>query len=157
MVLKLCDFLSSLASRTKNVEDTISKARNESGENLEKRIEESKAELQRKKDEFISHAKAINTRMKNGWDFFKDSINQTVEHIGAEATEKKEAVHKLIEEQKHELSIESAERQYNNSADYAALCVEWASVALLEVENATLQSFAAKQKLDTLRKQAYLN
>jgi len=155
MAKKLSDLLSALASKTKSVENKIEKAREESGEKLDKRIEESKAELQSKKDEFISHAEEINTKTKDGWDFFKTSVNQKIEHIKAEAVETKENIHKKIKDKRHELTVESAERQYNNSVDYAACCIEWASVALSEVESATLESFAAKQKLAALKNQTH--
>ena len=108
MAKKLSDLLSALASKTKSVENKIEKAREESGEKLDKRIEESKAELQRKKDEFISHAEEINTKTKDGWDFFKTSVNQKIEHIKAEAVETKENIHKKIKDKRHELTVESA-------------------------------------------------
>ncbi|HKC35843.1 MAG TPA: hypothetical protein VKB95_07260, partial [Chitinophagaceae bacterium] len=112
MAKKLSDFLSALASKTKSVEDKIAKGREESGEMLDKRIEESKAELQRKKDEFISHAEAVNTKTKEGWESFKESVNQKVAHIKTEAKEKKETGHKKVDERKYELNVESAGQQY---------------------------------------------
>ena len=81
MAKKLSDFLSELASKTKSVEDKIARAREESGEMLDRSIEEANAELQRKKDEFISHAEAVNTKTKEGWDSFKKSVTQKVDHI----------------------------------------------------------------------------
>lgn len=147
----LSDLLSALALKTKSVEDKIAKARNESGDKLDKRIAESKAELQHKKDEFIDYVKAIDTETKAGWDSFKSSVNRKVEHLKSEAQEKTETLQNKVDEKKHELSVKTAEQQYNNAVDYAAACIEWAAVALSEVESATLESFAAKQKLSDLK------
>jgi hypothetical protein len=155
MAKKLSDLLSVLASKTKSVEDKIAKAREESGETLNKRIEESKAALQRKKDEYLSHAEAVNNRTKEGWDYFKQSLTQKAAHVKAEVKETKETAYNKVYEKKQALTAESAERQYNHSVDYATCCIEWASVALSEVESATLESFAAKQRLDALKNQTH--
>lgn len=155
MEKKLSDLLSALATKTKAVENKIENAREISGKQLDKKIEDSKAELQQKKNEFISHAKTVNTYAQEGWDLFKKAVNQKVELVKAEALEEKETLHKKVDEKRQELNFKSAELQYNNAVDYAAFCIEWAAIALSEVESATLESFAAKQKLNDLKKQAH--
>jgi hypothetical protein len=153
MEKKLSDLLSALAIKTKAVETKIESAREVSGKLLDKKIEESKAELQQKKNEFISHAEAVNARTQKGWDSFRKDISQKVEHVKAEATEKKETFKKKVDEKKQELNVESAERQYNNAVAYAAFSIEWAAIALSEVESAMLETFKAKQKLNDLKEQ----
>ena len=148
---KLSDLLSELAAKTIKVEKEIEQARQVSAKLLDKKIEESKAELQRTKAEFIIHAEAVNVKSKEGWDSFKKSLDLKVEQVKAQVQEKKEIVSQEVAKKKQELNIESAERHYNNSLDYATFCIEWAIVALSEVESATLESFAAKQNLESLK------
>jgi t-SNARE complex subunit (syntaxin) len=152
MEKKLSDLLSALATKTKAVENKIENAREVTGKLLNQKIEESKTELQKKKNDFVSHAEAVNAKSQKGWDSFKKSIMQKAEHIKAEAKDKNKAFHKIIEENKQELSVEAAQRHYNNAVDYATFCIEWAAIALSEVESATLESFAAKQNFNKLKK-----
>jgi hypothetical protein len=147
MEKKLSDLLSALATKIKAVESKIENAREISGTQLDKRIQESMLELQQKKNEFISHAEAMNAKTKEGWDSFKKAISQKVEHVKTAAFDKKDTLNKKVDDKKQELKLKYAEKHYNNTVEYAAFCIEWAAIALAEVENATLESFAAKQKL----------
>jgi murein L,D-transpeptidase YafK len=151
MTTKLSDALTSLAAKSKSVEDKIAMARQETKEKIDKRIKESKAELQAEKDQFVNHAEAVNAKVKDDLYSFKEAIDHKIDHIKAEAADIKDRVKEKIDKTKHEWDVASAERYYNDSLDYAAACIEWANVALNEVETATLECFAAKLELEDVR------
>ena len=150
MAEKLLESLARLEESTKSVEEKIRKGREETKEELIKRIEESKAELQVKKCSFIIHVEAMNTKEGDALDFYKTSLNQKADHLKAEVNSKNDHIHVNPEEKKHELNSASAERSYNDSVEYAKSCVDWDLIALAEVENATLEAFSARIQLEDL-------
>ena len=152
MANKLTDALAALSVKTKSVENKIAAARAETKEKLDARITESKAELAEKKENFISKAETATVVAAEKNNSFKQAINQKVEHLKAEAAAKKETVKNKVEEKKQEFDVHVAENKYHDACTYADNCVEWAIVALAEVETATLEAFAAKLKLDDLKK-----
>ena len=151
MAEKLSESLTKLAAKTKSIEDKIRRAREESKDKLDKKIEESKAEIQSKKTNFITHAEAVNAQVEGEWDTFNNYLYQKVEHLKAEANQKKHSLNKKLEEKKQERNIVSVERHYNNSVDYAKSCIEWAMIALAEVEISTLEAFAARLQSEDLK------
>jgi LPS O-antigen subunit length determinant protein (WzzB/FepE family) len=151
MAKKLSDALAELSVKTKSVEDKITAARTEAKEKLDARIDASKAELEAKKAHFISQAKAVKEKAEAKNSSFKESISQKIEHLKAEAKVKKEAVKTKIEEKKHEFNVDTAEADYYDAVDYAETCIEWAIVALADVETATLEAFKAKANYEKLK------
>lgn len=151
MAERLSESLARLAEKTKSLEDKILKARKDSGEKLVKRIEESKAELQLKKDNFISNAVKVKAQAESERTSFQTSIRQKAEHLKAEAQVKKEHIHDKLEQKKHERNIASAERDYNTSIDTAEATIEWALIALAEVETSILEAYAAKLYVENLK------
>jgi hypothetical protein len=151
MAERLSESLAKLAEKTKSLEDNILKARKDTEEKLAKRIEESKAELQLKKDNFISHADKVHAKAESEMKSFQTSIHQKVEHLKAEAQLKREHIHEKLEQKNHERNIASAERHYNTSVDIAESSIEWALIALAEVETAILEVYAAKLKVEDLK------
>jgi len=152
MANRLTDALAALSVKTKSVETKIGEARIEAKEKLDARIAESKAELAAKKEKFIANAETAKANAAEKTSSFRDEIKQKVEHLKAEAAAKKEAVKNKVEEKKQEFNIHVSEKRYNDAFAYAEDCVELASIALAEVETATLEAFAAKLKLDELKK-----
>jgi len=142
--------LASLADKTKDVEDKIALARLESKDILEKSIADLKNEIQTGKDQFIMDYERFSVSLKNEWPGFSAGIIQKVDHLKAEAGAKKEKAEQKRDEMRQVNDIASAQRYYNEVLDYAASCIEWASIALSEVEYATLESFKAKMNLDAL-------
>jgi hypothetical protein len=124
MAEKLSESLTKLAAKTKSIEDRVRKAHEESKEKLDKKIEESKADLQIKKDSFITNADFVLKKFTPG---------------------------KKLEEKKHEWDLASAVRHYNESVDYAKSCIEWAMIALAEVEISTLEAFASRLEVENLK------
>lgn len=151
MAEKLSESLAKLAEKTKSLEEKILKARTDSKEKLSKRIEESKADLQLKKDKFIAHADQVNAQAKSELNSFQTSIRQKGEHLKAEAQVKREQIHDKREQQKHERNIASAERNYNTSLDNAEYSIEWALIALAEVEASILEAYVAKLYVEDLK------
>lgn len=151
MAQKISDELASLAVKTKGVEEKVTAARQESGEKLDKMISDTIEELESKKEIFIKHAEEINAKVNGDWDSFHESIKQKAEHIKSETAAKNKLLIERAYDKKHEQDEASAEKYYNDSIDYTLSCIEWASVALTEVESATLRAFSAKLQLDSLR------
>ena len=151
MAERLSESLAKLAEKTKSLEDKILKARKDSEEKLAKRIEESKAELQIKKDSFITHAESVKAKGEGELDSFNSFLHQKAEHFKSEAKKKKLTLDKKLEEKKLERDLVSAERHYNNSVDYAKSCIEWAMIALAEVEISTLEAFALRLQVENLK------
>lgn len=148
---KLSDALASLAARTKNIEDKVAAARQESKEKLDKMIADSKKELKARKETFVNHTEELNAKAKGDWGSFKESLKQRAEHIKADTDTKKKHLKEKIDEKKHDWDVTLAENYYNDSIDYTISCIEWASLALTEVENATLEAYSAKLQLDALK------
>lgn len=151
MAEKLSESLTKLASKTKSIEDKIRKAREESKERLDKKIEESKTELQIKKESFITHADSLNADGEGELNHFNKFLHQKAEHLKAEAVANEEHFHEYPERKKHERKVASAERHYNNSVDYAKSCIEWAMIALAEVEISTMEAFVSRLQVDNLK------
>jgi hypothetical protein len=151
MAERLSESLAKLAEKTKRLEEKTLRARTDSKEKLTKRIKESKAELQLKKDNFISHADQVHAQAEGELNSFQTSIRQKVEHLKAEAQVKREHIHEKLEQQKHERNIASAERYYNTSLDIAESSIEWALIALAEVETSMLEAYAAKLYVENLK------
>lgn len=151
MAERLSESLAKLAEKTRSLEEKILKARTDSKEKITKRIEESKAELQLKKDNFISHADQVHDHAESELNSFQTSISRKVEHLKAEAQVKKEHIHEKREQLKHERSIASAERRYNTSLDIAESSIYWALIALAEVEASVLEAYAAKLYVENLK------
>lgn len=152
MANKLTEALAALSGKTKSVENKIAAARAEAREKLDARITESKAELAAKKENFISKAAAAKAEAAENSSSLKDAINQKVEHLKAEAAAKKEAVKNTVEGKKQQLDVAASAIHCQEAFAYADNCVEWAMIALAEVETATLEAFAANQQLEDLKK-----
>ena len=152
MAGKLSDSLTKLAAKTKSIEDKIRKAREESRVKLDKKIEESKADLQIKKDSFIAHADSVHAKGNCEVDSFNDFLYQKAEYFKSEVKKRTLSPARKLEEITQERDQISAERYYNNSVDYAKYCIEWAMIALAEVEISTLEAFAARLQSEDLKK-----
>ena len=151
MTERLSGSFAKLAEKTKSLEEKTLKARADSKEKLTKRIEESKAELQLKKDKFISHADHMYAQAESELNSIQTSIHQKVEQLKAEAQLKREFTHEKLEQHKHERNIASAERYYNTTLDIAESSIEWALISLAEVETSMLEAYAAKLNVENLK------
>jgi phage-related minor tail protein len=144
--------LTALSAKTKSVEDKIATARAEAKEKLDTTIAESKAEAAAKREKFIAKAESLKASADYKSIALKASIGQKIAHLKAEAEAKKEAVKNKVEEKKHDFDVHRAEKAYHDACTYGDHTIEYAIVALAEVETAVLEAFAAKLKLDDLKK-----
>lgn len=151
MANKLSDALEALSVKTKSVANKIAAANAETKEKLDARIAESKAEAEAKKEHFIVKAESVKADVEDKNNSVKESINQKIVHLKADVTAKKEAVKSKVQEKKHEFNMDAAEVDYHDACTYAESCIEWAIIALAEVETAVLEAFAAKLKLVDLK------
>lgn len=152
MAKKLSDALAALAVQTKNLENKTSAASQETKEKLAKRIADLKIKLQAKKDQFVEEADALNSKAGGEWNSFKDSLDLKVNHIKNEAAAKNDQLKEKIDVMKHDHEVSSAQKKYDDSIDYVSTCIDWASAALLEVEDAVYKSYEAKLDLDNTQK-----
>jgi hypothetical protein len=148
---KLSDGLATLSAKTKSVEDKIAKAKESNKEKLDTQIAEAKANAEKKKTEFISKADAEKAKIEGKVSSAKSSFKEKVAHLKAAAKAKKEQIEAKIAENKHEIKLTDAEWDYEDAVDYAENCVEWALIALADVEEAALEVLDAKLKYESLK------
>jgi hypothetical protein len=96
----------------------------------------------------------VNAQAESELNSFQTSIRQKVEHLKAEAKVKGAHIHEKLEKQKYERSIASAERHYNTSLDNAESSIEWALIALAEVETSMLEAYAARLYFEDLKEKS---
>ncbi len=96
----------------------------------------------------------MNAQAESEFNSFRTSIRQKVDHLKADAQVKKEHIREKLEQQKHEHRIASAERHYNTSLDNAESSIEWALIALAEVETSMLEAYAARLYFEDLKEKS---
>lgn len=153
MSTKLSESLASLSQKTKSVEDKVSAASTEAKEKLDARIAESKAEAEKSKANFISNVESAKASADAQGRSIRETISQKVEQLKAAPKAQADRIKNAIEEKKHAFDVTVAEANYLDAAAYAENSVQWAMVALAEVETAALEAFEAKLKWDELKKQ----
>jgi hypothetical protein len=149
---KLSEALASLSVKSKNVEDKFAQAKTEGKEKLDAEIAEAKSYAENLKNEFISKANTAKAGIDEKVSSAKNSIQEKVDQILAQANAKKDEVIAKVAAKKQEFTLKEAEWEYNNAVDYAQNCIDWAVIALADVQEATLEVLVTKAKLDDLKK-----
>jgi len=147
----LSDALASLSAKTKSVEDNIAKAKTASKEKLAAQLAEAKAYAEKKKTEFISKADAVKADVDGKVSSAKKSFQEKIAQLKAQASAGKAKVEAKITAKKQEIHLKDAQWDYDDALDYAQNCIDWAVIALADVEEATLEALDAKVKLDSLK------
>jgi hypothetical protein len=151
MAHKLSDGLATLSLKAKSVEDKIAQAKTESKAKLDARIAEAKSYAEKIKSEFISKADAVKANADAKISSAKNSIQEKVAQLKAQASSTKAEIEAKVATKKQEVTLKNAERDYNDAVDYAQNCIDWATIALADVEEASLEVLEAKAKLDDLK------
>jgi len=147
----LSDALATLSAKTKSVEDNIAKAKTESKEKLDAKIAEAKAYAEKKKSEFVAKANAAKVDVDEKVSSAKNSFKEKIAQLKAQASAKKAEIEAKIAAKKQQINVKDAEWDYNDAVDYAQNCIDWAVIALADVEEATLEVIDAKAKYDSLK------
>lgn len=148
---KLSDGLATLSSKAKSVEDRIAQAKANNKEKLEAQIAEAKAYAEKKKSEFVSKADATKATVEGKVSTAKSSFKEKLAHLKAAASAKKTAFEAKVAARKHDIKLTDAEWDYEDAVEYAQDCVDWALIALADVEEAALEVLDAKLKVDSLQ------
>jgi hypothetical protein len=148
---KLSESLSVLSVKAKNVEDKIANAETETKESLTEMIAQSKASLELKKEDFIAKVDSVKADAQSKNTAFKEKIHAKIEFLKADAKAKKAAMEQKVDEKKHEIKLAIAEQNYYDAEEYAEDCIDWAIIALANVEEATLEAFKMKLEYEGLK------
>ncbi len=148
---KLSDRLAALSSKAKSVEDKIARAKTNNKEKLESELAEAKSYAEKKKNEFISKADAVKATVDGKVSTAKNSFKEKIAHLKAAASAKKAAFDAKVAAKKHDIKLTDAEWDYEDAVNYAQDCVDWALIALADVEEAALEVLDAKLKVDSLQ------
>ena len=147
----LSDALATLSAKTKSVEDNIAKAKTASKEKLDAQIAEAKAYAEKKKSEFTAKADAAKADVHGKVSSAKNSFKEKIAQLKAQANAEKAKIKAKVAAKKQEINVKDAEGDYNDAVDYAQNCIDWAVIALADVEEATLEALEAKVNLDSLK------
>ena len=147
----LSDALATLSAKTKSVEDKISQAKTASKEKLEAQIAEAKSYAEKKKDEFISKADAAKADVHGKVSSAKSSFKEKIAQLKAQAGARKAKIETKIAAKKQAINLKDAEWDYEDAVDYAQNCIDWAVIAMADVEEAALEALDAKVKYDSLK------
>jgi len=147
---QLSDALATLSAKSKSVEDNIAKAKTESKEKLDVQLAQAKSYAEQKKSEFIAKENATKANVDGKVSTAKNSFQEKVAQLKAQASAKKAQIEAKVAAKKQAITLKDAEWRYNDAVDYAQNCIDWAVIALADVEEAALQALEAKAKYDSL-------
>jgi hypothetical protein len=151
MAQKLSEALASLSAKSKSVEDKFAQVKTEGKQKLDAQIAEAKSFAEKKKNEFIAKANSVKTSVEGKLSSAKNSLQGKVDQLKAQADAKKAEVKTKVAAKKQEFDLKKAEMDYNDAVDYAQNCIDWAIIALADVDEAALEVLEAKVKLDGLK------
>ncbi len=148
---KLSNALATLSAKTKSVEDRIIQAKAENREKLDADLAAVKADAEARKNEFIAKADAAKSSVETKISDAKNSFQEKIAQLNAQAKAKKAEIEDKIANAEHNRDVRFAESDYEDAIYYAQNCIDWAIIALADVEEATLEAFKAKINLENLR------
>lgn len=145
MPQKSSEALATLSAKTKSMEESVTKT---NAENKEK-LTEVKKELALKKQEFASNAEVAKTELiiMDARNSFKEKIAQ----IEAHAKARKVAIEAKITNVKDLFEQKFSEADYNEAIDYTQNCIDWAEIALADVQQEILEALTAQNKYENLK------
>jgi hypothetical protein len=151
MSYKLSDGLATLSARSKSVEDHLARAQADGKNKIDAHLAEAKSSAEKVKSEFVAKASAAKADVEGKASTAKSAFAGKIAQLKAEATAKKAAMSAKAAARKQANNVKDAEWTYNDAVDYANDCIDWAVIALADVEEASLEALDAKVKLDSLK------
>jgi vacuolar-type H+-ATPase subunit I/STV1 len=154
MAHTLSDALASLSAKSKSVEDKVARAGAEGKAKLDAQLAEARSYAETKKSEFTSKATAARTDADRKLSTAKNAFQEKIAQLKAQATAKKADIEAKVAARKQQVNLKDAEWDYNDAVDYAQNCIDWAIIALADVEEASLEALAAAARYDSLKSTA---
>jgi hypothetical protein len=154
MAKKLSDALASLSVKSKSVEDKVARANAEGKAKVEAQLAEAKAYAEKKRSEFTAKASAAKSDVDGKLSTAKNAFQEKIAQLKAQAAARKADVEAKVAARKQKINLKDAEWDYNDAVDYAQNCIDWAVVALADVEEAALEALAAEARYESLKSTA---
>ena len=151
MSFKLSEALATLSAKSKGVEDRLARAQAEGKAKIDAHLAAARASAEKAKGEFISKAGAAKADVDGKASKAKSAFQGKVAQLKADVAAKKADVAAKVAAGKQAISLKDAEWKYNDALDYAANCVDWANIALDDVEEAALEVLDARLKLESAK------
>jgi hypothetical protein len=151
MSYKLSEALATLSVESKSVEDKIAVAQTEGKAKLDAHIAEARSSAEKRKSEFISKASAAKANVDGKMSTAKSAFEGKIAQLKAEAAAKRTEIAAKVAARKQAINVKDAEWNYNDAMAYASDCIDWAVIALADVEEASLEALDAKVTLDGLK------
>ena len=151
MAYKLSEALATLSGKSKSVEDKIARAQTEGKAKLDAHIAEARSSSEKMKSEFISKASAAKADVSGKMSTAKSAFQGKVAQLKAEAAAKKTEIEAKVAAKKQAINVKDAEWAYNDAVAYAQNCIDWAVIALADVEEAAFEVLDAKVRVDSLK------
>ena len=148
---KLSDALATLSAKSKSVEDKLARAQADGKAKISAHIAEAKSSAEKAKNDFVAKASAAKTDVDGKVSTAKGAFEGKIAQLKADAAARKAALGAKVAATKQAINVKDAEWNYNDAVDYANNCIDWALVALADVEEASLEALDAKLKLDSLK------
>jgi len=151
MSYKLSDALATLSAKSKGVEDRLARAQAEGKAKIDAHLAEARSSAEKAKGEFISKASAAKADVEGKTSAAKSAFQGKVAQLKADVAAKKAEMASKVAARKQAFNVKDAEWNYNDAMDYAANCVDWANIALADVEEAALEVLDARLRLESLK------
>jgi hypothetical protein len=151
MSFKLSEALSTLSAKSKGVEDKLARAQAEGKAKIDADLAAARLSAEKAKGEFISKAAAVKADVDGKVSTAKRAMQAKVGQLKADVSAKKAEMAAKVAAGKQAFNEKDAEWNYNDALDYAANCVDWANIALDDVEEAALEVLEARLKLESVK------
>ena len=151
MSFKLSEALATLSAKSKGVEDKLARAQADGKAKIDAHLAEAKSSAEKAKGEFISKASAAKADVDGKASKAKSAFQGKVAQLKADVAAKKAGMAAKVAAKKQAFNVKEAEWNYNDALDYAANCVDWANIALDDVEEAALEVLDARLRLESAK------
>ena len=151
MAYELSDGLASLSAKAKSVEDKLARAQADGKAKIDAHLAEAKASADKAKGEFISKASAAKADVDGKAATAKSAFQGKVAQLKADVAAKKAEMAAKAAARRQAINVKDAQWNYEDAVDYAANCIDWANVALADVEEAALEALDARLRLESVK------
>jgi hypothetical protein len=151
MSFKLSEGLATLSAKSKDVEDKVARAQADGKAKIDAHLAEAKSSAEKLKGDFISKAGAAKADVDGKASAAKSAFQGKVAQLKADVEAKKSEIAAKVAARKQAINVKDAEWNYNDAMDYAANCIDWAVIALADVEEAALEVLDAGVRLESVK------
>jgi hypothetical protein len=151
MSYKLSDGLATLSAKSKSVEDHLARAQADGKNKIDAHLAAAKSSAEKAKSEFVSKAGAAKADVAGKVSTAKSAFEGKLAQLKADVAARKADIGAKVAARKQAINVKDAEWKYDDAMDYAANCIDWAVIALADVEEAALEALDAKLSLDSVK------